>query len=129
MAPPSKAASPAPRRPNPLKDRPPIKAPPPIVRQKTPAKKPRQRTCPNKACNSVQIEDGICTDCGFIIEEVNIVAEVSFGETSSGAAMVQGTYISADQGGAASGGIGGRGGDHNQRQKTLTEGELTRSNE
>ncbi|KAE8452265.1 hypothetical protein EG329_000965 [Mollisiaceae sp. DMI_Dod_QoI] len=116
------APTPAPgRRPNPLKDRVPIKAPPPIVRQSTPAKPPRQRVCPSKHCNSLNIEDGICTDCGTIIEEVNIVAEVSFGETSAGAAVVQGTYISADQGGAASTGVGGRG-ESNQREKTLREG-------
>jgi transcription factor IIIB subunit 2 len=120
MAP--KAATPA-RRANPLKDRPPIKAPPPIHRNRTPAPKSRQKVCLNKQCNSTSIEEGACTECGYMLNEVNIVSEVSFGETSSGAAMVQGTYLSADQGGAVSMGIGGRGDGGGSRQKTLLDGE------
>ena len=31
--------------------------------------------------------------CGTVIEENAIVSEISFGETSTGAAMVQGSYV------------------------------------
>lgn len=44
-------------------------------------------------------EDGlyICRGCGTVVSESNIVSEVTFGETSSGAAVVQGSYVGADQ--------------------------------
>lgn len=124
MAPKPKAVPP--RRGNPLKDRPPMMAPPPINRQNPTAKARKQKVCPNKTCNSTRIEDGTCTDCGVIVEEVNIVSEVQFGETSSGAAMVQGTYISADKGGATSMGIGGRGDGGGSRARTIEDGESDR---
>lgn len=34
-----------------------------------------------------------CTSCGTVVEENTIVNEISFGETSTGAAMVQGSYV------------------------------------
>jgi transcription factor IIIB subunit 2 len=37
--------------------------------------------------------NGFCVSCGTVIEENTIVNEVSFGETSTGAAMVQGAYV------------------------------------
>ena len=37
--------------------------------------------------------NGFCVKCGTVIEENTIVSEVTFGETSSGAAMVQGAYV------------------------------------
>lgn len=123
MAPKPKAVPP--RRGSSLKDRPPMMAPPPINRQST-NKARKQKVCPSKTCNSTRIEDGICIDCGVVVEEVNIVSEVQFGETSSGAAMVQGTYISADKGGATSMGIGGRGEGGGSRAKTIEEGESKR---
>ncbi|GAP91785.1 putative brf1-like tbp-binding domain-containing protein [Rosellinia necatrix] len=56
--------------------------------------------CPNAACPnpSAPITDGFCSACGREIDSCNIVSEVEFGETSSGAAMVQGSYVAADQG-------------------------------
>jgi len=39
----------------------------------------------------------VCTKCGTVLTENNIVSEVTFGETGSGAAMVQGSYVGADQ--------------------------------
>ncbi|KAL9946361.1 transcription factor TFIIIB subunit brf1 [Verticillium nonalfalfae] len=77
--------------------------------------------CPNKHCTNPKVVDGICHGCGRIAEESNIVAEVQFGETSSGAAMVQGSYISADQGGARTFGPGGRGAGSSQRDKTIID--------
>lgn len=107
-----------------LVDRPPIVAPPPLNRQSNSTARRKQMICPAKACSSTKIEDGTCTACGIIVEEYNIVSEVQFGETSSGAAMVQGTYLSADQGGATSMGIGGRGDGGGSRKVTLDSGEL-----
>ncbi|KAF7430671.1 transcription factor TFIIIB subunit brf1 [Pleurotus ostreatus] len=37
--------------------------------------------------------NGFCIKCGTVVEENTIVNEVSFGETSSGAAMVQGSFV------------------------------------
>jgi transcription factor IIIB 90 kDa subunit len=37
--------------------------------------------------------NGFCVRCGTVVEENTIVSEVTFGETSSGAAMVQGSYV------------------------------------
>lgn len=39
----------------------------------------------------------VCTRCGTVLSENAIVSEVQFGETGSGAAMVQGSYIGNDQ--------------------------------
>ncbi|KIY49808.1 cyclin-like protein [Fistulina hepatica ATCC 64428] len=39
--------------------------------------------------------NGFCTSCGTVVEENTIVSEVTFGETSSGAAMVQGAFFVA----------------------------------
>lgn len=37
--------------------------------------------------------NGFCVACGTVLEENTIVSEVAFGETSTGAAMVQGSYV------------------------------------
>ncbi|KAI0871679.1 hypothetical protein GGS24DRAFT_52118 [Hypoxylon argillaceum] len=57
-------------------------------------------SCPNPRCPnpSAPVTDGFCSACGREIDSSNIVAEVVFGETSSGAAIVQGSYVAADQG-------------------------------
>lgn len=39
----------------------------------------------------------VCTSCGNVINESHIVSEVTFGETSSGAATVQGGYVGDEQ--------------------------------
>jgi len=57
----------------------------------------RQMVCFN--CGESVIEydiaagNGYCTSCGTVVEENTIVNEISFGETSTGAAMVQGSYV------------------------------------
>ncbi|KAK0564207.1 transcription factor TFIIIB subunit brf1 [Tilletia horrida] len=65
--------------------------------------------CPH--CSSTKtIHDGdtvACAECGYVFEQSQIVSEVTFGETSSGAATVQGSYVSADQAGARIMGPGG----------------------
>ncbi|CZR61911.1 related to transcription factor IIIB [Phialocephala subalpina] len=114
------SATPAPR-PNPIRNRVPIKNAPPR-RANTPVRVPKPKCCPNTSCNSFAIDEGICTECGTIVDETNIVSEISFGETSSGQAVVQGTYISADQGGANTSGPNGRGGGQSARDLTLHAG-------
>jgi ribosomal protein L37AE/L43A len=58
-----------------------------------------QAVCPN--CGGTVIEydaaagSGFCVGCGTVVEESAIVSEVTFGETSAGAAMVQGSYVAA----------------------------------
>lgn len=45
----------------------------------------------------------VCTGCGVVIDDANIVSEVSFAEKPSGAAMVQGQFIASDQAHASGG--------------------------
>ena len=95
--PPRPKPPPPPPRPNPLRNVRPIRQPTPI-RIGKPAR-PAKRTCSNKECETPDVhEDGICHNCGTVVEESNIVSEVTFGETSQGAAVVQGSYMAADQG-------------------------------
>ncbi|KAL9073638.1 MAG: hypothetical protein Q9157_004668, partial [Trypethelium eluteriae] len=60
-----------------------------------------KNVCTNPDCaNPKPVEiDGerVCETCGSIISQDNIVAEVTFGETSAGAAVVQGGYIGEGQ--------------------------------
>lgn len=39
-----------------------------------------------------------CEGCGNVLEENAIVNEITFGETSGGAAIVQGSYVAAGSG-------------------------------
>ncbi|KAI9704376.1 MAG: transcription factor TFIIIB subunit brf1 [Candelina mexicana] len=75
-----------------------IKNPPPVRRAQPQS---AVRTCPNPSCPDPQIDDvegnRVCTTCGTLVSDSNIVSEVQFGETSSGAAVVQGSYVGADQ--------------------------------
>ncbi|KAI9788289.1 MAG: transcription factor TFIIIB subunit brf1, partial [Piccolia ochrophora] len=86
----------------------PTRKAPPMTRLKgvrNPPKRQRPaaniRTCPNAACTQSKIEDHegqrVCENCGTVISDSNIVSEVQFGETSSGAAVVQGGFVGADQ--------------------------------
>jgi transcription factor IIIB 90 kDa subunit len=78
--------------------------------------------CPNKSCTKPNVVDGVCQTCGRVADDSNIVAEVQFGETSSGAAVVQGSYIGADQAGVRSWGPAFRaGGIMEAREKTIRE--------
>ena len=60
--------------------------------------------CPNKSCPNPNVVDGTCRTCGRVADDSNIVAEVQFGENSQGAAIVQGSFLGADQGGVRSAG-------------------------
>ncbi|KAM3499603.1 hypothetical protein MY10362_007151 [Beauveria mimosiformis] len=83
---------------------------------------PARQQCPNKACPKPNVIDGTCQTCGRVADDSNIVAEVQFGETSSGAAMVQGSYIGADQAGVRSMGPAFRRvGGSEDREKSIRE--------
>ncbi|KAK4150788.1 hypothetical protein C8A00DRAFT_17746 [Chaetomidium leptoderma] len=60
---------------------------------------PSRSVCKNPQCDKSDVRDGACQNCGRVVWESNIVAEVTFGESSSGAAVVHGSYLAADQGG------------------------------
>src|ERR1700722_96617 len=55
---------------------------------------PKTLSCPNPGCPAPHVveDDGqkVCSGCGTVISEANIVSEVTFGESASGAAIVQG---------------------------------------
>ncbi|GAB1319364.1 transcription factor TFIIIB subunit brf1 [Madurella fahalii] len=66
----------------------------------TAAPAPPGRICKNPQCDKSDIRDGACQNCGLVADDGHdIVAEVTFGETSNGAAVVHGSYLAADQGG------------------------------
>jgi transcription factor IIIB subunit 2 len=115
---------PPPRPPNPLRNQREIRAPTPIARKAiSNLPKPAKRACPNKECATPKVEDGVCHNCGTIVDDSNIVAEVQFGETSQGAAVVQGSYVGADQGVAKSLGSAFRRASGNEdRESTIREG-------
>ncbi len=70
---------------------------PPSLNAPTPSRSRVSLTCPNNACPNPNIieDDGrsVCATCGVVARESNIVSELQFGETSSGAAAVQGSYV------------------------------------
>lgn len=89
--------------------------------------KPRkQQKC--KTCGHTQFDvnrytaagDVSCLRCGTVLEENPIVSEVQFGESSSGAAMVQGAMVGADQARAIF--AGGRQNAMESREQTLSNG-------
>ena len=125
MAPPPKPKGP-PRAPNPIRNQKEIRAPTPAPRKATGnASRPAKRACPNPECFSPSINDeGTCTNCGTIVNDSNIVSEVSFGETSNGAAVLQGSFVAEGQGAARTMGPGFRAGATvgESRQATHREG-------
>ncbi|PJF19050.1 Subunit Brf1 of transcription factor TFIIIB complex [Paramicrosporidium saccamoebae] len=58
--------------------------------------------CPH--CRSSEIEydsaagNSVCIRCGAVVEENTVVAEVSFGELTNGASVLEGQFISAERG-------------------------------
>ncbi|CDZ96516.1 transcription factor tfiiib complex subunit brf1 [Phaffia rhodozyma] len=67
-----------------------------------------------------------CAGCGIVLEENTIVSEVTFGESSSGAAVLQGSYVGADAVRARVQGPGGQrgGGSQESRENTLYNGRI-----
>ncbi|KAI0882963.1 uncharacterized protein GGS22DRAFT_42823 [Annulohypoxylon maeteangense] len=83
--------------------------------------------CPNPGCPNptAPVTDGFCSACGRELDSSNIVSEVQFGESSSGAAVVHGSFVGADQG-TVSRNLGPQyrrlgGGLSDNREKTIRE--------
>jgi transcription factor IIIB 90 kDa subunit len=110
----------------------PVKVPVPGSSAVSNGKKPegkKSQSCPNPNCPAPDIihDDDmnmkVCRTCGSVVSEDTLVSEVSFGETSSGAAMVQGSYVGADQTHTRSTGPGfHRGGGMESREITEQNG-------
>ncbi|CAO3679751.1 unnamed protein product [Umbelopsis ramanniana] len=80
-------------------------------------------------CGSVKTEHDptrgstYCVQCGLVLEENSIVAEVTFGETAGGKAILQGSYVSADKGRLGTTGPYGRGrSGHEGREQAMENG-------
>ncbi|KAL2818843.1 hypothetical protein BJX63DRAFT_419002 [Aspergillus granulosus] len=105
-----------------------IKRPQPVTRPQSarPTTHPKTTTCPNPGCPAPHIieDDGqkVCSGCGTVVSEANIVSEVTFGETASGAAVVQGAFVGEDQTHVRSFGPGF------QRGGTMESREITEQN-
>ncbi|KII84965.1 hypothetical protein PLICRDRAFT_45822 [Plicaturopsis crispa FD-325 SS-3] len=63
--------------------------------------------------------NGFCVQCGTVVEENTIVSEVVFGETSGGAAMVQGSYVGQGSTRARMSGPFGNRGSSESREQTI----------
>ncbi|KAF8073919.1 BRF1-domain-containing protein [Lyophyllum atratum] len=63
--------------------------------------------------------NGFCVKCGTVVEEGAIVSEVAFGETSNGAAMVQGSFVSQGATHARMTGPYGNRGNSESREQTI----------
>ncbi|KZT64517.1 BRF1-domain-containing protein [Daedalea quercina L-15889] len=63
--------------------------------------------------------NGFCVQCGTVVEENTIVSEVTFGETSTGAAMVQGSFVAQGATRARMGGPFGNRGSSESREQTI----------
>ncbi|KAF9373969.1 transcription factor TFIIIB subunit brf1 [Podila verticillata] len=79
--------------------------------------------CPHCGGNSIEYDSGqgtaTCTNCGAVLEENTIVAEISFSESGGGAASVVGTFVAEGRAGARSSGPGRRQTSQESREKTL----------
>ncbi|KAK3378888.1 hypothetical protein B0T24DRAFT_610245 [Lasiosphaeria ovina] len=90
------------------------------------AARPSRFRCANKKCKNPNVQDGTCQSCGQVADDSNIVSEITFGEAGNGAAVVQGSYLAADQGGVRPvGGLAFRrvagGGASEARERSLRE--------
>jgi len=85
----------------------------------------RQTAC----CSNPALDDSdgqtVCTNCGSVINDSQIVSEISFGETSSGAAVVNGAFVGAGETHARNTGPFRKGGGLESREQTLANGELS----
>lgn len=60
--------------------------------------RPKEKCCDDPSI-SADLESGstLCYNCGRVFQESEIVAEITFGENSAGAAVVQGGFVGGDQ--------------------------------
>ena len=109
-----------------------VKPPPPRTSLSRPLQDPPAKSvqpqCTNADCGTGDVaeDDGklICRSCGFVVREVHIAQEVTFGEAANGAAIVQGVYVGANETGARSSALVGSklGGGLDSRQVTERNG-------
>ncbi|KAL3438325.1 hypothetical protein BDV09DRAFT_182905 [Aspergillus tetrazonus] len=105
-----------------------IRRPQPVARPQPakPTTHPKTTTCPNPSCPAPHIieDDGqkVCSGCGTVVSEANIVSEVTFGESASGAAIVQGSFVGEDQTHVRSHGPGFQRGGMESREITEQNG-------
>ncbi len=56
--------------------------------------------CKSCGCSDIDVDhargDAVCTNCGSVVDDHLIVAEVEFQENSAGGANVIGQFVSAD---------------------------------
>ncbi|KZS95160.1 cyclin-like protein [Sistotremastrum niveocremeum HHB9708] len=80
-------------------------------------------TCPSCAGTVIEYSatagNGFCVSCGTVVEENTIVSEITFGETSGGAAMVQGSYVGQGATRARMNGPFGNRGNMESREQTM----------
>lgn len=121
--------APRPRGPNPIRDRKPITAPTVSLQRQAvtnavkSVSRSSQAACKNPDCSTPDVIEGICHSCGLVMDDSNIVSEITFGESSNGAAVVQGSFVGADQGSARSmGSAFRRVGGSEDRENTVNEG-------
>ncbi|CAB5186985.1 unnamed protein product [Rhizophagus irregularis] len=83
-------------------------------------------TCSHCGENRIEYDTAaghaFCPKCGFVVEESKIVSEVTFGESASGAAILQGSYVGADQRRARSAGPYRRHSSLDSREQTIANG-------
>lgn len=89
-------------------------------------------TCPGCASsNPADFDDSngslICTNCGTVLNDSQIVSEISFGETSSGAAIVQGSYVAEGQTHVGGGGKFRSGTSLESREQAIQAGQYFHS--
>ncbi|KAF9243843.1 BRF1-domain-containing protein [Melanogaster broomeanus] len=63
--------------------------------------------------------NGFCVKCGTVVEENTMISEVTFGESSTGAAMVQGAYVGQGSTHARMSGPFGNRGSSESREQTI----------
>ncbi|PWZ02524.1 BRF1-domain-containing protein [Testicularia cyperi] len=75
-------------------------------------------------CGSLAIDyadnQAVCSQCGVVLEESQIVSDITFGENSAGGAVVQGSMIAADQARARVSGPSGFRGGYVSESRELT---------
>ncbi|KAI5795435.1 cyclin-like protein [Peziza echinospora] len=79
----------------------------------------RQTACCSNPAHDDADGQTVCMNCGSVVSESQIVSEISFGETSAGAAVVQGSLIGMGETHARNTGPFRKGGGLESREQTL----------
>lgn len=78
--------------------------------------------CTNCGSSAIDYADNqaVCSQCGVVLEESQIVSDITFGENSAGGAVVQGSMIAGDQARARVSGPGGFRGGYVSESRDMT---------